>query len=82
MLTSSAWLDLGREPYVLRLPPLDGRWYRVRVSDAFGNLAGTLSSLSHGTGGGWYVLASADWPGPLPPGVAGRGAKRRRPWPG
>jgi hypothetical protein len=71
VLTSSAWLDLGREPYVLRIPPLEERWYRVRVSDAFGSLAGALSSRSHGTGGGWYVLASADWPGPLPPGVAG-----------
>lgn len=71
VLASSAWLDIGHEPYVLRLPPLEGHWYRVRVTDAFGNLAGALSSRSLGGGGGWYALATADWPGPLPPGIAG-----------
>jgi hypothetical protein len=71
VLASAAWLDLAREPYLLRLPAFDERWYRVRLSDAFGSRAGTLSSRSHGRAGGWYVLATADWPGPLPPGVAG-----------
>jgi hypothetical protein len=71
VLVSSAWLDLGPQPWVLFLPPLEGHWYGVRFLDAFGNLAGSLSPRSHGSVGGWTVLAHTAFEGPLPPRVQG-----------
>jgi len=71
VLVSSAWLDLEREPWVLFVPPLESRWYSVRVVDAYGDLAGSLSPRSHGSVGGWHVIAHAGFEGPAPPRVQG-----------
>lgn len=69
VLLSSAWLDLAPQPYLLWIPPMDGRWYSVQLQDAFTNAAGTLSSRTVGSVGGWYLVAHESWEGERPPGV-------------
>src|SRR5688572_2832668 len=69
VLLSSAWLDLEPQPYLLWIPPMDGRWYSVQLQDSFTNAAGTLSSRTVGSVGGWYLVAHESWTGERPPGV-------------
>jgi hypothetical protein len=69
VLHSSAWLDVGQQPFVLWIPPMDGHWYSIQFEDAFTNVAATLSSRTIGSVGGWYLIAHRDWAGERPPGV-------------
>lgn len=71
VLTSSTWLYLKQQPYVLWIPPMDGHWYSVQFEDAFMNDVGYLSSRTIGSVGGWYLVAPTDWKGAPPPGVQG-----------
>lgn len=69
VLRSSAWIELGPQPYLLWIPPMEGHWYSVQLADPFGGVAAALSSRTIGSVGGWYLLAHADWQGERPPGV-------------
>jgi hypothetical protein len=69
VLASSAWLDVAQQPFVLFVPPMDGRWWSVQVQDAYTNVAGTLSSRTLGSVGGWHLIAHRDWQGERPPGL-------------
>jgi hypothetical protein len=69
VLLSSAWLDVGEQPFVLFVPPLDGRWYGVELRDAFGEVAAALSPRAVGGVGGWHLVAHASWQGERPPGL-------------
>src|SRR5262245_66600172 len=71
VLASSAWLDVKQQPYVLFVPPLEGHWYSVRFVDAFGNLVAAFSPRSHGSVGGWTLLAHSGYERPRPPRVPG-----------
>jgi hypothetical protein len=69
VLLSSAWLDVAQQPFVLFVPPMDGHWYSIQLVDAFGAVAGALSSRTMGSVGGWHLLAHAAWEGERPPGL-------------
>ena len=69
LLRSSAWIELRQQPYVLWIPPMDGHWYSIQFTDAFGDVAASLSARTIGSVGGWYLLAHGDWAGERPPGV-------------
>jgi hypothetical protein len=69
LLRSSAWIELRQQPYVLWIPPMDGHWYSIQLTDGFGDVAASLSSRTIGSVGGWYLLAHSDWAGERPPGV-------------
>jgi len=69
VLHASAWLDLGPQPFVLWIPPMDGHWYSIQFEDSFTNVAAVLSSRTIGSVGGWYLIAHRDWAGERPPGV-------------
>jgi hypothetical protein len=76
-LYSSAWLDLRKEPVVLHLPDLTGRFYVMQVLDAWTNVARSepngdvIYSIGsrYGTQEGYYAFVGPDWNGTLPPGI-------------
>jgi hypothetical protein len=67
ILLSSAWLDVGAEPYVLFVPPMDGRWWSLQLVGPFGGVDGALSSRIVGSVGGWHLVAHSSWQGERPP---------------
>jgi hypothetical protein len=69
VLLSSAWVDVGAEPYALFVPPMDGRWWSLQLVNPFGGVDGVLSSRTVGSVGGWHLLAQAGWEGERPPGL-------------
>jgi hypothetical protein len=69
VLLSSAWLDLGAEPTVLFVPPMDGRWWSLQLVSPFGGVEGVLSSRTVGSVGGWHLVAPVSWAGERPHGL-------------
>lgn len=67
-LYSNAWLDLRGGPVVLDVPDTGGRYYTAAFLDIHGN-ASNISARTHGTRGGRYLIATAEWSGPVPPGT-------------
>lgn len=67
-LYSNAYLDLRAGPLLLDVPATQGRYYTLNFLDMFGN-ATNISARTHGTDGGRYLIATADWKGKVPAGA-------------
>jgi hypothetical protein len=65
-LTSSAWLDLGREPLVLSMPDTGGRYFAMPVYDAWTTVVATIGARTTGTRARRCVLVGPRWRGALP----------------
>ncbi|HTB74387.1 MAG TPA: DUF1254 domain-containing protein [Polyangiaceae bacterium] len=68
-LYSTAWLDLSREPYVLSLPEMSGRYYLMPMLDAWTNVFQAPGKRTTGTGPQKYAITGPGWRGTLPAGV-------------
>lgn len=68
-LYSTAWLELGTEPYILQTPALPERYWSVQCCDLFGTTFAMLNRRNSRAGGA-VALVGPDWNGQLPPGVA------------
>jgi hypothetical protein len=66
VLESGAWLDLGREPLVLSLPEIGGRYYAMTMLDAWTNIVASLGTRTTGAGPGTFVIVGPRWTGVLP----------------
>ena len=64
-LYSTAWLDLGTEPYVLSLPDEHGRYYLMPMLSGWTNVFRVPGTRTTGTGAQQYVLAGPTWQGTL-----------------
>lgn len=67
-LYSTLWLDLRREPFVLTIPPMDGRYWSIQCCDMQGVTFG-LPSRRTLPAGGRIALVGPDWKGALPDGL-------------
>ncbi len=65
-LYSTAWLDLSREPYVLELPPEDGRFYLMPMLSAWTDVFAVPGTRTTGTGAQKYLIAGPRWSGSIP----------------
>lgn len=65
-LYSSAWLDLSKEPLVLRVPDTHGRYYLIQFLDAWTDTFSIPGKRTTGTGEGWFAIAGPGWKGTLP----------------
>lgn len=67
-LYSNLWLDLHREPYILTIPRMDGRYWSVQFCDLFGTTFGLPNrrNLPHG---GRVAVVGPNWSGQLPDGI-------------
>ena len=69
-LYSAAWLDLRREPVVLKVPQFeDHRFQNVQAADWYTMNFFTRGTLDMGNAARAYLLAGPDWSDPPPPGV-------------
>jgi hypothetical protein len=68
-LYSSAWLDLGAEPYVLTLPDEADRYYLMPMLSAWTDVFAVPGKRTTGTGAQTYVIAGPRWSGGTPAGI-------------
>jgi hypothetical protein len=68
-LYTTAWVDVGKEPAVLSLPDMKGRYYLFPMLDAWTNVFQAPGTRTTGTGAQTYAITGPGWSGTLPPGV-------------
>jgi hypothetical protein len=70
-LSTTAWVDVSREPYVLSLPDMQGRYFLFPMFDAWTNVFQDPGTRTTGTGPQKFVITGPRWKGEnLPPGAA------------
>lgn len=65
-LYSQAFLDLRKEPIVVRAPDVDGRYYVLPFLSAYQDVFASVGTRETGTGAGDYAIVGPDWRGDLP----------------
>jgi len=68
-LYTTAWLDVGAEPWVLSLPDLAGRYALFPMLDGWTDVFQVPGKRTTGTGAQAYAITGPGWTGTLPPGV-------------
>ncbi len=68
-LYSFGYLDLEKEPVVLQVPPISGRYYTLQFIDAYTNNFLYIGSRLNDTTGGTYLVFGPNWKGDVPPGM-------------
>jgi hypothetical protein len=67
-LYSAAWLDLGKEPYVMHLPDMGDRYYLMPLLDGWTNVFASPGKRT-GVKQGDFAITGPGWKGQLPEGV-------------
>ena len=68
-LYSTAWLDLGKEPYVLSLPDMDDRYFLMPMLSGWTDVFQVPGKRTTGTKAQTYAITGPGWKGTLPAGV-------------
>jgi hypothetical protein len=68
-LYSTAWLDVGKEPYVLSIPDEGDRYYLMPMLDAWTNVFEVPGKRTTGDKPQAYAITGPNWKGTLPEGV-------------
>ncbi len=68
-LYTTGFFDVGREPYVLSIPDMKGRYFLMPLLDAWTTVFQVPGSRTTGTGAQTYAITGPGWNGTLPPGV-------------
>lgn len=68
-LYSLAWLDLSKEPYVLSIPNMKGRYYLFPMLDGWTEVFEIPGTRTTGTKAQMYAITSPGWKGTLPAGI-------------
>ncbi len=68
-LYTTAWLDVGKEPWVVSLPDLQGRYALFPMLDGWTNVFQVPGKRTTGTGAQTYAITGPGWSGTLPAGV-------------
>ena len=68
-LYTTAWLDVGKEPWVLTLPDAQGRYYLMPMLDGWTDVFQVPGKRTTGTGPQKYAITGPGWKGMLPAGV-------------
>lgn len=68
-LYTTAWLDVGAEPWVLSLPDLAGRYALFPMLDGWTDVFQVPGKRTTGTGPQTYAITGPGWTGTLPTGV-------------
>jgi len=68
-LYTTAWLDVGKEPWVLSLPDADDRYYLFPMLDGWTDVFQVPGKRTTGTGPQKYAITGPGWKGKLPEGV-------------
>lgn len=68
-LYSTAWLDLTKEPFVLSLPDMDGRYFLMPMLSGWTDVFEVPGKRTTGTKAQTYVITGPKWTGRLPEGM-------------
>ncbi|TAJ97447.1 MAG: DUF1254 domain-containing protein [Reyranella sp.] len=68
-LYTIAWADVGKEPWILSLPDMKGRYYLFPMLDGWTSVFQVPGSRTTGTGAQTYAITGPGWKGTLPAGV-------------
>jgi len=68
-LYTTAWVDVGEEPWVLSLPDANDRYYLFPMLDGWTNVFEVPGKRTTGTGAQTYAITGPGWKGTLPAGV-------------
>ena len=68
-LYSTAWLDLSKEPYVMSLPDVKGRYYLMPMLSAWTEVFAAPGKRTTGTKAQTYAITGPGWTGTLPGGL-------------
>lgn len=68
-LYTTAWIDLGQEPWVLSLPDAQDRYYLFPMLDGWTDVFQVPGKRTTGTGPQKYAITGPGWKGKLPAGV-------------
>ena len=68
-LYTIVWLDVSKEPWVLRLPDMKGRYFLLPMLDAWTNVFQVPGKRTTGTGAQTYVITGPGWAGTIPAGM-------------
>jgi hypothetical protein len=68
-LQTIIWLDVSREPWVVSLPDMQGRYCLFSMLDGWTTVFGSLGKRTTGTGPQKVAITGPGWKGKLPAGV-------------
>ncbi|HAB19369.1 MAG TPA: DUF1254 domain-containing protein [Verrucomicrobiota bacterium] len=68
-LYTTAWIDVGQEPWVLSLPNAHDRYYLFPMLDGWTDVFQVPGKRTTGTGPQTYAITGPGWKGTLPAGV-------------
>jgi hypothetical protein len=79
-LYSSAFLDVSREPYVLSLPNVHGRYYLMPMLSGWTDVFQVPGTRTTGTDAQTYAITGPGWRGTLPQGITEYKSPTRMVW--
>ncbi len=68
-LYTSAFFDVGKEPWVLSIPEMNGRYFLMPMLDGWTDVFQVPGTRTTGTGAQTYVITGPGWTGTLPAGL-------------
>jgi hypothetical protein len=68
-LYTTSFFDVGKEPWVLSIPDMKGRYFLLPMLDGWTNVFQVPGKRTTGTGAQTYAITGPGWKGTLPPGV-------------
>src|SRR3954469_19321952 len=68
-LYTTAWMDVGKEPWVLSIPDMKDRYFLVPMLDGWTNVFQVPGKRTTGTKAQTYAITGPGWKGTLPAGV-------------
>jgi len=68
-LFSTAWLDLSKEPYILNIPQMWGRYFLLPMLDGWSNVFQSPGKATSGTLPQKIAITGPGWKGALPPNI-------------
>jgi hypothetical protein len=68
-LYTVAWVDVSKEPWVLSIPDMAGRYFLFPMIDGWTNVFQDPGKRTTGTGAQAYAITGPGWKGTLPAGV-------------
>jgi hypothetical protein len=68
-LYSTAYLNMSKEPLVLKVPPITDRYFTLQFIDAYSNNFNYVGSRLNETTGGTYLVTGPNWQGTVPSGM-------------
>ena len=68
-LYTTAWIDVSKEPYILSIPDMKGRYFLFPMLDGWTNVFQVPGKRTTGTKAQTYAITGPGWSGELPAGV-------------